>query len=224
MASRACGAELGQHLLELVRVGHDRVEASAPASRRSGSVAHQPPQRREAAVHQVVEIQHPGREDLAAAHGEELPGQRRGPVGGALDLPQILTAERREPASSCSSDTWPRMPVSRLLKSWAMPPASWPMAWTRFGPDQPLLQLAPVGHVGAASDHAAELAAGREVGDGNVEQPAVLAVVPPHPVLQPERLPAGHGAGGTARGTGPGLRDGSGRSSHAPARRRGCGR
>jgi hypothetical protein len=35
-----------------------------------------------------------------------------------------------EPSSS-SRVTWPRMPVSRLLKSWAMPPASWTISLVR---------------------------------------------------------------------------------------------
>ena len=70
-----------------------------------------------------------GFEHRLAAEQQQLPGQLRRPLAGVADGDQIgvaaLVRRRRRPAASL---TQLLMTVSRLLKSWAMPPASCPMA------------------------------------------------------------------------------------------------
>ena len=66
---------------------------------------------------------------LPAAERQQLAHQGRAAVGAAADLPHVVQAfrvdARRAPASLSAA---PLIAVSRLLKSCAMPPASWPTA------------------------------------------------------------------------------------------------
>ena len=85
------------------------------------------------------------------------------------------------------------MPVSRLLKSWAIAAGELADGLRPLGPHQALLQLAAVGDVGAASDQPPEPALrASKRGTRHVQQPAVLPVVPPHAVLEPQRLALRH--------------------------------
>ena len=82
---------------------------------------------------QLVEVENARRELGPAAEREEVPGQGRGAVGRLADLGEVVARlDSGSELSSSSSATWPRMPVSRLLKSCAMPPASWTIS--RSGP------------------------------------------------------------------------------------------
>ena len=58
------------------------------------------------------------------------------------------------------------------------------------GPEQPLLELPALGHVGGAPDEAEQRPIGTEARNAGVEQPAVLPVVPQHAVLEMKRPPA----------------------------------
>ena len=76
-----------------------------------------------------VQVEHPRLEHLLAAEGQELLGERRGPLAGLLDLLEVvpwlrvLGVERSQQELAVA-----QMTVSRLLKSWATPPASRPTA------------------------------------------------------------------------------------------------
>ncbi len=77
---------------------------------------------------QVVELQHAVVQHLPAAEGEELAGERRSPLADLLDLRRCLRAGSSPPIELMASSVWKEMAVSRLLKTWAMPPARRPMA------------------------------------------------------------------------------------------------
>ena len=80
---------------------------------------------------QPVDVGRLGIERLAAREGQQPVGQRRRALGRALARPRCSgRVVESGPARMrvCSSSRLPLMPVSRLLKSCAMPPVSWPTA------------------------------------------------------------------------------------------------
>ena len=92
-------------------------------------LADDPAQQAAISVHDVLRFTQPGLQDLLAAEREELAGQRRGAVRRAADLGHVQPARGRASSSPASSSSaLPRIAVSRLLKSWAIPPASCPTA------------------------------------------------------------------------------------------------
>ena len=61
--------------------------------------------------------------DLLAAEGEELAHEARGPLGGAHDVLHLARGAGRSASRlRRSSSPCPMITMSRLLKSWAMPP------------------------------------------------------------------------------------------------------
>ena len=80
---------------------------------------------------QPVDVGRLGIERLAAREGQQPVGQRRRAAGRALrgaDVALDAVDAALGQAASRSSSRLPVMPVSRLLKSCAMPPVSWPTA------------------------------------------------------------------------------------------------
>ena len=65
---------------------------------------------------------------LLAAEGQDLAGEVGRPVRRGEHLVDVEPQLARLGGSSRPRLTYPMMAVSMLLKSWATPPASWPMA------------------------------------------------------------------------------------------------
>ena len=106
-----------------------RIERGSPGgcARRSAGGAWAPSRGSPRSGDSTPRLQH-----LLAAEGEELAGQGRRALAGLLDLFDV--AARRSSSVACrsqSSSHWKAMAASRLLKEWAMPPASRPTASMR---------------------------------------------------------------------------------------------
>ena len=151
--------------------------------------AHQPPEGREAADHQLVQVQHSRREHLAAAEGQQLAGQARGAIGGALDLREVLTGQGRKPRLFLQQRDVPddaREQVVEVVRDAAGKLADGLRA---LGPAQAMLELAALGHVGGDSHDPEKCAVPAKPRRPDVQQPTVLPVLPPHPELGLERGP-----------------------------------
>ena len=95
-----------------------------------------------------VDVDHLEFEELFAAERQQLAGEGGGAVGGLLDG-LYLDGAWRLPFSNCSSKTsvYPLITISRLLKSWATPPARRPTASIFCAWRKLLFELPPVGDV-----------------------------------------------------------------------------
>ena len=131
IASRALTARLSDHLLDLAGVGHDaaergvELEPERDRARRRARRSMLP-----MLVHDRVEVDEPRLQHLLAAEREQLARQRR---GRACAAPADLLRRRSRRGSAvrglaAAARRSPGSTVSRLLKSWAMPPASRPTA------------------------------------------------------------------------------------------------
>ena len=78
---------------------------------------------------QLAEIDRLDDEPALAGVGQQLAGQVGGPLAGRAGRPSGDRPPARLPAPMArrARPALPMMPVSRLLKSWAMPPARTPM-------------------------------------------------------------------------------------------------
>ena len=121
--------EVHEHLLDLARVGRTRPRSGASTVTSSTSSPITRGQHRLRFGHHGVQVEDPRLQDLAPAEGQQLPGEGGRAVGGVADLASC-GAPPASPAarSRRSSSLYPMITLSRLLKSWATPPASWPMA------------------------------------------------------------------------------------------------
>ena len=80
-----------------------------------------------------VQVERRLAQHLAPAEGEQVPRQLGGAVGRvARSARRACGARRPRRASATISSLWPSTAVSRLLKSCAIPPASWPTASMRW--------------------------------------------------------------------------------------------
>ena len=87
-------------------------------------------QRAEQVLHHAPEVEHLVGERSVAAEGEQLADHLRAAAGGGLQLAEVARAGPRAPAGSAPAiiSLLASTTVSRLLRSWAMPPVSWPTA------------------------------------------------------------------------------------------------
>ena len=82
--------EVQDHLLELARVGAHGGEIGSERGGELNVLADQPPQHRLQVGDDGIELEQLGREHLAAAVGEQLPGEVGGAGGGFADLLEIV--------------------------------------------------------------------------------------------------------------------------------------
>ena len=174
-------------MLQLVGVGHDGVEVASRHPDDLDARAHQPSEGRQAAGHQLIQVQHSRREHLAAAEGQQLAGQARGAIGGALDLDEVLPGQGRKPRlflqqRDVSDDA--REQVVEVVRDAA---GELTDGLRALGAAQALLELAALGHVGGDPHDSDKYAVPAEPRRPDVEQPAVLPVMTPHPELGLER-------------------------------------
>ena len=128
--------EIDQHLLELTPVHPDPNARSQEPEVDDACLPERAAQHRDELVHDLVELEHRGLQQLAAAEGQELGGDRRGAFGGALDLLDILArppspgpcdgAGRWRRTARSASDCWPRAPRRRPAAR--RPPSAAPAA------------------------------------------------------------------------------------------------
>jgi len=120
--------EVQKHLLELPGVGVDRACGGIERRGELDVLAEQAPQHPVHVRDHGIDVEHLGSEHLPAAERQQLPRELRGPKPRVPDFLGVLAP--RSPGGVLCSSSWvePRMAVSRLLKSWAMPPASCPTA------------------------------------------------------------------------------------------------
>ena len=122
--------EVHDHLFELPASARTRGSGSSRAQLDLDVLADQPPSIGAMSAHDLVRGRaRLGLEDLLAAEGEQLAGERRGALAGALGSRRARgRAGRRRRAAREQLAVARGSRVSRLLKSCAMPPASWPIA------------------------------------------------------------------------------------------------
>ena len=128
--------QVHDHLLHLARVGRD---PGQPSSGRRCSMRHLLRQRRpeqaHVLAHQRVQVEGPDLEVAAPRVGEHLAGEARRPLRRFHRLLHVHPRAGEVSGSLArASAVWPSMTASRLLKSWATPPASTPrlsIFWAR---------------------------------------------------------------------------------------------
>jgi hypothetical protein len=94
------GGEVEYDALDLGAVGLDRRDALAELDRELHVVADDPLEHRAHAAHDLVHVDGRRVQDLAAAEGEQLPGQRARLLGGVLDLVRAARSLRASRAGS----------------------------------------------------------------------------------------------------------------------------
>ena len=129
-------------------------------------------------VHDVVEIEDLGNERLFAAEGQELPGQRGGPLGRLPDL--LRPCPRGDPGASPLEEDVAvaeddREEVVEVVGHAAGQAAD---RLHLLGLAELLLQAAPVGDVGEHPEGAGEPSVGIEDGCAGNEAPTFLSVLP----------------------------------------------
>ncbi len=84
--------QIEQDLAELVGIGLDHAHAGRQAEHELRAVTQHLPQRRLQGPHEIVELHHPGLENLPPAEGQELLGEGRGTLGRHTDVVEVLAA------------------------------------------------------------------------------------------------------------------------------------
>ena len=80
------------------------------------------------AAKQLIDVDRPGLQGLEAGKGQHAVSQFRSLPGSVCNQFRHLAQMRVLFTSSAMTSEQPRITVSRLLKSWAIPPVNWPMA------------------------------------------------------------------------------------------------
>ena len=112
----------------------------------------------ERARHQLVEIERLGSRRGPAAEGEEVAGEDGRPVGGLLDLGQVLAGLGGERRLVQQQADVPQDPGEQVVEVVGDPARELGDLAGAVELHQPLLQCAPVGDVGGAPAVAEELA------------------------------------------------------------------
>src|SRR2546425_735978 len=84
--------QVHDHLLQLARVGPDGPQVGRQRGLERHVRPDQPAQHVVDACDHAVQVEHPRGEDLPAAEGEQLAGERRGPLRGAENLLDVVAA------------------------------------------------------------------------------------------------------------------------------------
>ena len=111
-----------------MQVGFHRPEIAGLVELELDILAEQPAQQNGQFGQHVAERERLRPQGLLARESEQLAHQARGPVGVLLDVHDVLEGRVGRPMVHQRKSEKPMIAVSMLLKSWAMPPASWPTA------------------------------------------------------------------------------------------------
>ncbi len=129
MASRALVARFSIASSELVDIGQDRLDPLGKTGFQCHRRSQRAAQQSADALHQGGKLHRFGFELLLPGKSQHALGQGHAAqctLGGVVEQPDDFGVVRRRRLRTISR--LPRMTVSRLLKSWAIPPLSWPMA------------------------------------------------------------------------------------------------
>ena len=192
--------ELDQHLLHLGRVRDDRIDVGRRTREHLDALTGHPAEARQAAGHQLIEVEHARGQHLPAAECQQLAGEARGAVGRPLDLVQVLPRHVGEPRLLLQQGHVADDAREQVVEVVGDAAGELTDGLRPLGLHQSLLELAAVGHVGAAADQAEECPLAVEARHGDVQQPPVLIVGPPHAILDDAAARAGPAPCGTARG------------------------
>ena len=122
------GGEVEQHLLDLDRVREDERHLGVGVEPDDDVLPDKSTQQRHRVARHLGQIER-RRVHLRSAAEREQPARQLGrALGGMLDLEHVRPRRSPGACSAMWSSANPRMAVSKLLKSWATPPASRPIA------------------------------------------------------------------------------------------------
>ena len=119
--------EIQQRVLDLAGIDHDHRQLFGEPRLDLDGGAEAAPQQIDHARDERIEIGRLGVQGLPPPEGEQPLGELGAELGGLLGLLENLAILRLSRRRS-SISRLPEMTVRRLLKSWATPPVSWPMA------------------------------------------------------------------------------------------------
>ena len=128
MASRALITRFDDNLLDLAAIGIHQAELRVRDYRKIDILPDQAPENSVHVDQGFAQIDRFRLKDLFSAECQKLGRQRVCFLSGLCNLFQVPPLESVGPQSSSRSSVYPRITVSKLLKSWAIPPANTPIA------------------------------------------------------------------------------------------------